>query len=111
MTHKSSEDTLPHFLTIDTSTLSHTQLENLISAPRFLQIPGSYILKVTASSNFLLISPQSHSEEDYADMDTINFSLIFLSKIHKRHLFGVCLKRKFKVMDDFYPAHNLKTDF
>lgn len=66
------------FLTINSSTPLHTQLENLTSAPGFLQIPGSSVFPGAIVFHFLrpmqLWKPET--------------SWYFEPKIYQRHLFG-----------------------
>lgn len=54
-----TEYILPCFLTMDSSIPLPTQLENLTSAPGFLQVPGSSVLTGALAFHFLSLSPAS----------------------------------------------------
>ena len=96
--------------------------------------PGGQSIAVSASTSVLPMNIQSllqhHSSEavlQHSVLFTVHFShpymttgktvpLIiwtFVGKVMSLLFNMVCshLKRKFKVMDDFYSAHNLKIDF
>lgn len=100
-----TEYILPCFLTMDSSTPFHTPLENVSSAPGFLQVPGSSVLPAALAFHFLPLSPVSLIGEANADVDARNFSSIFRAQDPQKTFIFVLnmLKGKSEARDDIYP--------